>query len=197
MAGRKGSPFERLVCGQLDMWWTGREDVSVFWRSSQSGGRATTRKKKGKKTHGSHGDVAAVHPCGEPLIDVLTLELKRGYPKHHPSSIFDTKDVLRRKEKIKQFEEFIDQARTSHLAAGSLSWMVIHQRDRRESMCYCEEWFYKLLREYGGFAKRPVPFMFMACRTKDDELLKLTGFRFSAFMEGVTRKVIENISKEC
>ena len=83
MAG-KGSQFEREICKTLSRWWT--QDIEnprddVFWRTSQSGGRATERMKKGKTTAYSYGDVTMVDPIGQPFIDSCLLELKRGYSK--------------------------------------------------------------------------------------------------------------------
>jgi hypothetical protein len=78
----KGSSFEREVCKLLSLWWT--QDLNpprddVFWRTSQSGGRATERMKKNVATAYSSGDVTFIDPIGQPFIDALMIELKRGY----------------------------------------------------------------------------------------------------------------------
>ena len=78
----KGSQYERDTCRQLSLWWTQDNENpsdSIFWRTSQSGGRATTRAKKGKKTAFSYGDVSFTDPIGQPFINKCLLELKRGY----------------------------------------------------------------------------------------------------------------------
>jgi len=75
----KGFNFEREICKELSFWWTGNVRDDVFWRTSQSGGRATTRLKHGKTTANSDGDVAAIDPVGQPFIDRCFVEIKRGY----------------------------------------------------------------------------------------------------------------------
>src|SRR5271166_5739903 len=88
----KGSQFERDICRKLSLWWTQDQSPpndAVFWRTSNSGGRATTRKKLGKKTKGQYGDITAIDPIGQPLIDFVTIEIKRGYNK---ASIIDLLD---------------------------------------------------------------------------------------------------------
>lgn len=130
----KGSNFEREICKLLSLWWTGGEDDAVFWRSSQSGGRATQRAKSGRKTFGSYGDIAAVNPIGQPLLKLFTIELKRGKSHGCPNDLFD----CRPSKKPKPFEEALVQARRSAEQAESLCWMLISRRDGRESMAYVD-----------------------------------------------------------
>jgi hypothetical protein len=80
----KGSQYERSICKKLSLWWTQdlkepRDDI--FWRTSQSGGRATTRAKQNISTAYSQGDITFIDPIGSPFIDTCLLELKRGYTK--------------------------------------------------------------------------------------------------------------------
>ena len=76
---QKGSAFERTISEQLSLWWSKNSRDDIFWRTSQSGGRATQRAKQGKLTFGQYGDIQAIDPSGQPLLDLLTIELKRGY----------------------------------------------------------------------------------------------------------------------
>ena len=126
----KGSAFEREICGKLGMWWDGRDDI--FWRAAQSGGRAKFRGRKGKDTHGQHGDIIAVDPIGEPLIDLFTIELKRGYST---LTVFDLVDKPPTAAQ-QGWEKWHQQVRESHEQAGSFSWWIISRRDRRLPMLY-------------------------------------------------------------
>ena len=126
----KGSAFERLICTELSLWWTDGERDDVFWRTSISGGRATTRGKKGKQTTGQHGDVAATDPIGKPLIDLITIEIKRGYSKSSIQDLIDRSD----KSAQQEYEKWIDKAITSSEAAGSDFWMIITRRDQRKAI---------------------------------------------------------------
>lgn len=140
---RKGGKFEREICKMLSEWWS--EDVEgearddIFWRASQSGGRATQRAKSGKRTAGSYGDIAAVDPVGAPLLRVFTLELKRG--RSH-GDIGDMLDIPY-KGKDRPFQKTLDQAIGSHQLANSMSWLLFSQRDRRRCLVIGEWGFFR------------------------------------------------------
>ena len=135
----KGSEFEREFCERLSMWWAKRDDV--FWRSSNSGGRATTRRDAGMQTAGQFGDVAATDPAGHPLLRALTIELKRGYNEHGIHDILDAPQ----NSAVQVYEGFFDQTMKAAKHAGSLSWLLVTRRDRREAICWFPEtvrtWF--------------------------------------------------------
>lgn len=75
----KGSDFERTISRVLSRWWTEGTRDDVFWRSVTSGGWAHIRRKAGKTSFGQSGDLQALDPIGQPLIDFFAIELKRGY----------------------------------------------------------------------------------------------------------------------
>ena len=126
----KGSSFERKICEDLSLWWTGNKDSSIFWRTAGSGARSTNRAKKGKDTSNQAGDICAIDPIGQPFIDLISLELKKGY---NDSSIMDIFD--RSEKAAKQtYEKWIEQAQDSAKQAKSPHWMIIHKRDRRRTL---------------------------------------------------------------
>lgn len=131
----KGSGYEREICKLLSRWWTNGERDDIFWRATQSGGRATQRAKTGRKTAGSYGDIAAIDPSGGPLLEIMTIELKRGRSHGCISDVLDTNS----KARVRKFEESLQQAITSHKQAGSLGWMLIYRRDCKVSMA-CLDW---------------------------------------------------------
>jgi hypothetical protein len=73
---RKGARQEREVCRELSLWATNGERTDVFWRSSQSGGRATTHLKVGRKLLTQAGDVSAIDPIGVMLLRLVIIEIK-------------------------------------------------------------------------------------------------------------------------
>ena len=105
----KGGNFERLICKQMGLWWTDGERDDIFWRTSQSGGRATTRSKSGKQTFGQYGDISATDPIGQPLLDACSFELKIGYKKW---SYQDSVDKSLKKAAEQTIEKFIKQVNT-------------------------------------------------------------------------------------
>jgi hypothetical protein len=128
----KGSNFEREICKLLSRWWTSGERDDVFWRSSQSGGRATQRARSGHKTFGSYGDIAAVDPIGQPLLRYFTIELKRGRSHGFLGDVLDVKGDNSKHP----FVATLRQARRSAKLAGSKTWLLICRRDRRQAMVY-------------------------------------------------------------
>lgn len=116
----------------LSQWWTGEEDADIFWRSVSSGGRAKTRGQQGRSSSAGHGDIIATDPIGKPLIDLLTIEIKKGYKATHVAEIFDKPDRLNPCE----FEQWLKQVTESASQAKSYSWAIIHRRTKRNPILY-------------------------------------------------------------
>jgi len=124
----KGSQYERDTCKQLSLWWTGDKDVEVFWRCSQSGGRATTRAKQGKKTPNSYGDVSYLDAIGKPFIDKVLLELKRGY-----TNSISILDFLDKNKGQPILLKWWDKAEKERLLAKRKYTLIIFRRDHHKS----------------------------------------------------------------
>jgi len=122
----KGQQFERDLCRQLSLWWSDGTNDDWFWRSSQSGGRATQRAKKGQKTANAAGDIAAMTKEGQVLLDYLCIEAKKGYSTISVADLYEKTSG--------GFWNFIDQAKKSASVAGTPHWAVIHKRDRRDAV---------------------------------------------------------------
>lgn len=75
----KGSGYERNICKKLSLWWSNEKKDDIFWRTSQSGGRATQRMKSGCTTENSSGDACYLDAVGKPLVDLVCIEMKKGY----------------------------------------------------------------------------------------------------------------------
>lgn len=142
----KGSQYEREICETLSLWWTNNKRDDIFWRASNSGGRATVRGKKKKGTYGHYGDIAAVDPIGVALLDVMTIEVKRGY---NDASVHDLLDRPY-EERNTHFDNWIEQARQACENAGSFTWVLIHRRDRKDAMIFMDKMFYDMLIESGA-----------------------------------------------
>jgi len=127
----KGGEFERGICRSFSLWWTDGKRDDVFWRTSGSGATATRRSQKGKKTFGQHGDIQATDPLGQPLIDVMTIEMKKGYNKAY---FFDFVESTGSKEKM--WEKFIGKARRESKEAGTRYWLLIWKRDHRKAVVW-------------------------------------------------------------
>lgn len=129
----KGSQYERDVCRTLSLWWSKGKDDDLFWRSSMSGGRATVRSKKGKRTAGHYGDIVATDGRGRKFLKMFTVELKRGYKD---ANIHTTLDKT--SNKLSEFEKFVQQAIAAKRLAGTPFFLLIHKRDRKREMVYTD-----------------------------------------------------------
>jgi hypothetical protein len=86
----KGSSFEREVAVGLSRWISNGERDDLLWRSSQSGGRATTARKSNKALKTCAGDLSAIHPLGQPFLDSFYTELKAYRDLQYASILTDT-----------------------------------------------------------------------------------------------------------
>lgn len=122
----KGADQERATAKKLSLWWSDGEDDSHFWRSSMSGGRATVRAKSGKTTANSTGDLMAMTAVGQKLLDIVSIEIKRGY------NAYSVQDLIDKPNQKGGFWDFVSQASRDASLAGVPYFLVIHKRDRRE-----------------------------------------------------------------
>lgn len=196
----KGSDFERLICVKLSEWWSegiGLEKRSdIFWRSSQSGGRATQRTKKGQRTYGSYGDIAAIDPIGEPLLKAFTIELKRGSSYSHPGDLLDFKLSNHRHP----WAICLLQAIRSHQECGSAAWMMICRRDHRQAIVYLERRIFRMLREGKPTPSlAPMGVFYLTIRDGGDDTLETVSFMgltLDTFLHFITpRQIIQYVKR--
>lgn len=72
----KGSSFERQVSKDLSRWISDGERSDLFWRSSQSGGRATIMYRKGENAKSQVGDLSAIDYLGMAFMQHFSIECK-------------------------------------------------------------------------------------------------------------------------
>lgn len=76
----KGASFEREICKKLSLWFTEGEDLDAFWRTKNSGGRATVRnKRKQNVVLEEYGDLQSDSDNGKVFCQFFCCELKTGY----------------------------------------------------------------------------------------------------------------------
>lgn len=131
---RKGSDFERHVCKELSLWWSGGDRDDMFWRTAGSGARSTVRAKKGVVTFNQCGDVAATDPDSVLFIKAFAVELKRGYPRATPVDLLDHG----KRKQPQVYDIWLWKVIKEAREAGRPGWMIIHRRDGKESMVWVE-----------------------------------------------------------
>jgi len=86
----KGNSFERSVSKRLSLWITKGVNSNVFWRSQNSGGRATILFKSDNELANQAGDIQATTSHGTKFIDIFTIECKHYAHIHIESFIYGT-----------------------------------------------------------------------------------------------------------
>jgi hypothetical protein len=135
-AMQKGSSFERKISRKLSLWWDDKRD-DLIYRTSQSGGRSTQRKKMGKSTANADGDLAPQDESIRPLFRLFSFELKNGY-----SDDLDIISIVDSKKK-RMLDDFIVQTRSAQERAGVPYIMLIIKRDRRDETVLIEDSLYR------------------------------------------------------
>lgn len=192
----KGSTFERDVCSDLSTWWTGKDGESVFWRTAMSGGRATVRFRKGKNTSGHAGDVCATDPIAQPFMQLVTVEVKRGYNSDSLFNLLDKQD----RHKRSGFADWLNQAINAVERAQSQYWMIISRRNQKQGMVYFPHALYETFQEHECFGRDPKPFVLLKVKIVNDQKEKVVvafvGMLFETFLKKVTPAVVRSIIKE-
>lgn len=186
----KGSKFERDICKQLSLWWTNERRDDIFWRTSGSGARAKTRSKQGKDTFGQYGDVQAIDPIGQPLIDLCTIEIKVGYSRQ---TIFDLVDKLPNETK-QPYKKFIEQARQDNANSNSRYWMLITKRRYKETLVIIPYSFFILLRE-DCYINRATPSFIIRPKKSKTGVPKIYGTTLKMFLFYVEPYVVKGLMR--
>lgn len=186
----KGSGFERSICKQLSKWCSNGKSDSIFWRSTTSGARATVRAKKGLETPNSYGDVTAIDPIGAPLIDLVSIELKRGY-----SGQLTIQNLLDSNQKEPLLLKFWKQAERDR-AIGKRRWSwLIFQRDRRKACIMVNKSFWNFLTSYAGSLKSLRLLLKLGC-VSERVHYNLYIMRLSEFLHWIDPEIFKAYAKE-
>ena len=154
--GSKGADFEREIPKELSYWWTNGKRDDVFWRVKGSGSRATSRlRQHGKTTYGQHGDIKAEDPIGAPLLEVVTLELKRGYKKWSFLDVLDRPPMRKgqKKRTLQPFEQFMVQVQEDASATGTHPVLICKRDKRRKIIVMPLLLFAEIQTAYGTYDK--------------------------------------------
>ena len=154
----KGGEFERKMAKEISKWWTDGERDDIFWRTAGSGGRATVRAKQGKSTAGGCGDLTATDPSGFPLIDLCTIELKKGY------NAWTLKELIDSNKKNCELLGFVQQCERERKEADIECWLLITKQDRKETLLFFDDAFKSVLKEIGCSLAKWDDHIMLSCR---------------------------------
>lgn len=181
----KGGDFERELCYLLSKWWTGRRDRLVFWRTSNSGGGATVRDRKGIRNRSHAGDITSTEKTSRWFTRYVGLELKKGYGgngKRGAKGKGNLHDLIDRTNQNSLFMDWIAQARSAQKRANARHWMLIHKRDFRQTMTYFPARMYAELCLLGCFEEVKPPFIAVTVELPGDETISFIGMELDRFL---------------
>jgi len=141
---KKGGNYEREFSKALSLWYSDGDCDDIFWRTSGSGARATTRRKQQKKTRYEYGDISFRDPTGQPFIDYFLLELKRGYSKG-----IDVLDFLDKKKGDILILKWWKKAEEEKVFAERKSTMLVVRRDGKAPVLVVDKYVFKCFRHLG------------------------------------------------
>lgn len=177
---QKGSSFERQICKELSLWWTKGKRDDIFWRTSGSGARATVRKKSKLQTFGQTGDIQATDPLGQPLIDLCSIEIKRGYSKFTIADMLDKSPTAA----LQEWEKWMMQAESDRELSKAYSWLLITKRNRRVSLVFMPWWLFSYLINVGAKVQFAYPIF-----TGAFEVNKVSNIIFACTFENFMKYV--------
>lgn len=190
---QKGNSFERSICKQLSLWCSNGKSNSIFWKSNTSGARATVRAKKGLETPNSYGDVCTIDPIGAPLMDLVSIELKRGY-----SGQLTLQDLLDSRQKEPLLLKFWRQAeRDRSIGKKHWSWLIF-QRDQMRACIVFNRSFWDFLLNYAGRLKYSDDFRLMVkvgCMYEKNHY-NLYIMRLTEFLHWIDPEIFKAYTKE-
>lgn len=160
----KGNEFERKICKTLSLWFSDGEDDDIFWRTSGSGARASTRAKKGKKTKYDYGDVTFTNPKGQEFIDFFLIEVKIGYTETNPLDFLDTP-----KKATNNLKNWWEKAEKERIFGQRNETLIIFKRDRKRICCMISEKMFFIILDL--FGKRKIEYI--AVKLSDKTLVIL------------------------
>jgi hypothetical protein len=140
--------------------------------------------------------MAATDPIGAPLIDMFTIEMKRGYSDQSLQSLLDRKAT----SGVQLWEGWFRQAIESWEQAGSYAWMLITRRDRREALVWVPMFVLNDLRQMGALPNKPDPYVGITftAREKGSEpvVVSASGMLLDNWLEQVQPEHIKALAKE-
>jgi len=143
----KGGNFQWVICKLLSKWWTHGKRDDIFCPTSESGGRNTTRLKKGITTENSAGDVAYLDAIGKPLIGIACIEIKRGYSNRIKYlNIIDSTSNKKSPIVLKWWKKLLKEAHSVNRPFP----IMIFKRDYKNPCIITDNKFLSTLENYNG-----------------------------------------------
>ena len=183
----KGQNFQWKICKKLSKWWSDSQRDDIFCPTSQSGGRSTTRTKTGITTENSAGDVGYLDAIGKPLIDIVCIEVKRGYSKRIKYlNIIDGKGA-ETSIILKWWKKLLGEM----ISVNRLYPLMIFKRDYKDICISTNKRFLSELEKYNGNFSGD--YILLSVKNKKAQLYT---FNFYEFIRWCNRETVELIWRD-
>ena len=176
----KGPRFERELAKTMSLWMSDGKRDDLVWRTSGSGGRATMRRKTGKKTANACGDLKAEHTIAMPFFEKCTVELKVGYKDYSIQDLLDK--PIRGKKTVRTIEDFYLQATTDASFAEIPIPIIIMKKDSRKALIVFPRDVFDAINE---FFDEEFPYIYFSGNERMGESVL---FDIDVFFEKITYK---------
>jgi hypothetical protein len=189
----KGGASENETCRELSLWWTYGESRAMFRRTQMSGGKATVRSKKKKKTPYEYGDITFSEPEGKPLIDFLLIENKTGY-----KDTVNVLDFIDSPKKHPQLLKWWWKCEKEREEAGRWYSILVFRRTRKSKCVMISTELFTLFEDWcGEFTQTTIDLFYTAGVLKSNELLgQWTVVRLNDLLGWITPETITAILKD-
>lgn len=174
----KGGAFEREFSKKLSLWYTERERDDIFWRTSQSGGRATQRRKSNLSTVNSAGDIGYLDDLGKSFVDSTLVELKRGYSDELDLLKIIDKPNNKRHNLLEWWGKAMDEASQTR---RDYVWLIIRRDFCEPVIVISNETYYRHI-EWNG---KPDPNVLILTLSLSEEVGALKIMLLDSFLEWI------------
>lgn len=142
--GNKGGSFELRISKKLSLWLSDGKNDGLICRTDSSGGRATVRSKKSKKTSKYlFGDLKHSDETAMPMFDKWSVECKTGYARKNKKSItkWDILDLIDSFQKESIFEMMWGQCKKDAEASSREPVLIFGRNLRRTCIAVTRKHF--------------------------------------------------------
>jgi hypothetical protein len=186
----KGGQFERDRCVQFSLWWTEGKRDDICWRTSGSGSRATSRRRRsGKSTFNEFGDMKYIDPIGKSFLDTFCFEFKS-------YKTYDMLGVLQSVDPNRDWMKFWAKCYDDALSVPRRPFLVT-KRNHGLLLGWVTT---AVMMEFDMLGYRPKPSMILRIDERIVEVKShkislpehsVVGFRLEQFLECVDPRVLE------
>ncbi len=182
----KGGSFENEVCKELSKWWTEGERDDVFRRTAGSGGKATSRRKRGRDTAFEFGDISFSDDIGKPFIDLFNIECKTGYST---KSKWDVLDFIDSRQNYPILRKFWEQSSSDSEESNRIPLLIF----RRNGRSKCIAFNYKMMDRFSDYIEFMDFQSVIVDMKKFPEVSRLFIVPFNEFLEIVSPEIVKEI----